>query len=710
MQIKELYVTEKPSVAREFAKVLGCKNKENGYIYSENGKVVTWCVGHLLTMSYPEKYDESLKKWTIEPLPFLPDEYLFEPIEASKKQLEIVSKLLKKADKVMDCGDSAREGCWLQFLVYKYAGVITDTETLKPIKRVWLDTQTNEAILQGIKDAKDEKLYFPIIYAGRERAIEDYAMGINYSRALTIKYRKLMIDEQINDKPVIRVGRVKTCVLGMVVRREREIAYFEEKPFYRTCCLFKGVEAEWRCTEQSKLYGRNDLLVEDYGITKKEVADNMLAWLKKIGKVTVTDVVSKDEEKRPPLLYNLAELQNDCSKRYKITPSHTLEVAQKLYEAKMVTYPRTDARVLSTAVCSEVPKILNGLFSHPILEPIAMDIVEKKRYVGLHKTRYCNDAKISDHYALIPTGQGLSNFDNLTELEQNVYLLICQRFLQIFYDNAIFEKFTITANVSTESFKAASSALKSKGFLYVEEKMNLSDKEKNEDIEDSEEDKANSLETLKQIKKGATYDADFTQKKGKTTPPKRYTSGSIILAMESAGNLIEDERLREQIKGSGIGTSATRAEIIESLVKQGQIKISSKTQIITPTLEGEVIYEIVKLNIPTLLNPEMTASWESGLTLVEKNKITEQTFRKKLEESVSKNTNKVKNNDFSADIITTIPEIKKRYKTSSKPKAKSSKSKDTKSKNGRIKINQNNKKSTLKEDMANNNYINSKYN
>ncbi|WP_294338007.1 DNA topoisomerase [uncultured Clostridium sp.] len=668
---KSLFIAEKPSVAREFANALKVNGRSaDGYIESENA-VVTWCVGHLVTMSYPEVYDMKYKRWSLETLPFLPKEWKYQVIDSVKKQFGIVSGLLNRADvdTIYVCTDSGREGEYIYRLVAQMAGVQG-----KKQKRVWIDSQTEEEILRGIREAKDLSEYDHLADSAYLRAKEDYLMGINFSRALTLKYGPSVSNYmRSSDRTVISVGRVMTCVLGMVVRREREIREFVKTPFYRVIGTFGpagiSIDGEWRAVEGSRYYG-TPCLYKENGFKERKDAEALIAWLweRENGSEnsgTILKVEKKKETKNPPLLYNLAELQNDCSKMFKISPDQTLKVVQELYERKLVTYPRTDARVLSTAVAKEIGKNIGGLTHYEPLAAFASEAMQAGLWKNIAKTRYVNDKQITDHYAIIPTGQGLGALRSLPELNRKIYQVIVRRFLSIFYPAAIYQKYAVEMDVKGEHFFAGFKVLKEAGYLKVAEIP-----KKKKDTAGESADRTNRLEAgidgndaenpareadgtdssqpkvidashpefiqmLEQLKKGMKVSLDDLQiKEGETSPPKRYSSGSMILAMENAGQLIEDEELRAQIKGSGIGTSATRAEILKKLFNIKYMALNEKTQVITPTYLGELIYEVVHTSMKQLLNPELTASWEKGLTYVAEGSITPDEYMQKLERFV----------------------------------------------------------------------------
>lgn len=688
---KSVFIAEKPSVAQEFAKALHAQfSRKDGFLESEQ-YIVTWCYGHLVSMSYPEKYDEKLKRWSLDTLPFLPEKYRYEVIPSAQKQFETVKGLLNRADvsTIYICTDSGREGEYIYRLVDMMAGV-KDKKRL----RVWIDSQTEEEVLKGIKQAKDWSEYDNLSASAFLRAKEDYLMGINFSRALTLKYGRNISGYLRTDRTVVSVGRVMTCVLGMVVRREREIRSFEKTPFYRviadiTCGGQNGEDAaagrsfpaEWRVTEKSRYYNTPDLYKEN-GFKKREKAAELIrnisgkevaegnAGVDNCGIISVIDSVEKKKEtKNPPLLYNLAELQNDCSKLFKISPDQTLQIVQELYEKKLVTYPRTDARVLSTAVCKEIHKNIGGLRNYALARDFASEILEKKMYTGVAKTRYCDDKKITDHYAIIPTGQGFGALGSVSQTASKVYEVIVRKFLSIFYPAAQYQKISIVTTTQNESFFASFKVLVDEGYLkvtpysFIKKKAESGNGASGDDSTENEKCDAAFFEELKKLRKGSQLPINsLTIKEGETTPPKRYTSGSMILAMENAGQLIEDEELRAQIKGSGIGTSATRAEILKKLDKNNYICINNKTQVITPAKLGEIIYEVVNASIPPLLNAELTASWEKGLTYVAEGTITSDEYMAKLEDFVSRRTNRVINLNNQAALVTYFNEVSKNYK------------------------------------------------
>ncbi|MCI8926312.1 MAG: type IA DNA topoisomerase [Lachnospiraceae bacterium] len=644
---KNLYIAEKPSVAREFARALQVgAGSRDGYIESADA-VITWCVGHLITMSYPEVYDEKYKRWTLETIPFIPSEFKYEVIESVKKQFQIVSGLLNREDveTIYVCTDSGREGEYIYRLVEQQAHVEG-----KKRKRVWIDSQTEEEILRGIREAKDLSEYDNLGAAAYLRAKEDYLMGINFSRVLTLKYGNCIKSYLKADRAVISVGRVMTCVLGMVVNREREIREFVKTPFYRVAADLKlnekSLECEWKAVENTKYYG-SPLLYKENGFKEKKDAQSLINFLMEEPPVTavVESLEKKKETKNPPLLYNLAELQNDCARFFKISPDETLRIAQELYEKKLTTYPRTDARVLSTAVAKEIHKNIRGLSGLGIVKELSTGILESGSYQGIAKTRYVNDKQITDHYAIIPTGQGLGALNSLNPVALKVYELIVRRFLSIFCPPAVYRRLSLRVSVKGEQFFASLKVLEQEGYLaalkYSFDRKEEKDPEEGGDKELSE--------ALNHLRKGTKLPvSDMQIKEGETKPPKRYNSGTMILAMENAGQLIEDEELRSQIKGSGIGTSATRAEILKKLINIKYLELNKKTQIVTPTLMGEMIYEVVDQSIRPLLDPALTASWEKGLTMVAQGTITEEEYMRKLDDFVSRRTNIVKglNNQF----------------------------------------------------------------
>ena len=675
---KSVYIAEKPSVAKEFAKALKITGRGNdGFIENENG-IVTWCVGHLVTMSYPEKYDPALKRWSMETLPFLPEKWKYEVIENVKKQFNIVKNILNRedVDTIYICTDSGREGEYIYRLVDMMAKVHD-----KVRKRVWIDSQTEEEILKGINTAKDWKEYDDLSSAAYLRAKEDYLMGINFSRALTLKYGNNVSSYLKRDRTVLSVGRVMTCVLGMVVKREREIREFVVTPFYRVnasakCSESYSFDAEWRVNEKS-LYFNTPYLYKENGFKDEEHAKELIKMINETGnEMTVESAEKKLEKKNPPLLFNLAELQNECSKSFKISPDETLKIVQELYERKCVTYPRTDARVLSTAISKEIIKNINGLKNFKKLEPYCDYIVHKESYKNIVKTRYVDDKQITDHYAIIPTGQGISNLNSLSSLHGAVYEVIARRFLGIFYPQAVYQKLSIRLmmplkkdeKIYEENFFSSFKVMVDKGFLEVlkPEKKDNKENSAEEDNNDNNNDKLldkDSINSLKLIRKNDKLICNgLNIKEGKTSPPKRYNSGSIILAMESAGQLIEDEELRAQIKGSGIGTSATRAEILKKLFNIKYLSLNKKTQIITPTKFGEIVYEVVDVAINHLLNPELTASWEKGLTMVSNGEIKEDEYLDKLEGFIKRRTAYVVNSNKQTELRNRFIEVSKYYK------------------------------------------------
>ena len=677
---KALYIAEKPSVAQEFAKALKINGqRRDGYLESQDS-VVTWCVGHLVTMSYPEKYDIKYKRWSLETLPFLPREFKYEVIPGVQKQFEIVKGLLNRedVDTIYVCTDSGREGEYIYRLVAQMAGVHGKKE-----KRVWIDSQTEEEIMRGIREAKDLSAYDNLSASAYLRAKEDYLMGINFSRVLTLRYGN-SVSNYLNTKyQAISVGRVMTCVLGMVVRREREIRAFVKTPFYRvlSCIALEGenFEGEWRAVEGSR-YFQTPYLYKENGFKEKAYAEKLIQELSVSQPLqcTVEKIERKKENRNPPLLFNLAELQNVCSKLFKISPDETLKIVQELYEKKLVTYPRTDARVLSTAAAKEIYKNISGLRNYEHTAEIAQHIIEQGNYKNLAKTRYVNDKQITDHYAIVPTGQGLNTLRSVSLTAQRVYETIVRRFVCIFYPPAVYQKISLVTKIQNESFFSSFKVLLDEGYLKIAtnsfakrkaadamssvNRAGAADSEGSEEedpdtgknggnkADDSAEDMAcdtRLLAALQNLKKGDILSVDsLSIKEGETSPPKRYNSGSMILAMENAGQLIEDEELRAQIKSCGIGTSATRAEILKKLCNIKYLALNKKTQVITPTLLGEMIFDVVNCSIRQLLNPELTASWEKGLNYVAEGSITEQEYMDKLEHFVRLRTRQVEDSNI----------------------------------------------------------------
>ena len=661
---KALFIAEKPSVAQEFAKALKVSGRKgDGYIESDQA-IVTWCVGHLVTMSYPDAYDPALKRWSMETLPFLPKTFKYQVIDDVKKQFKIVSGLLNRADvdTIYVCTDSGREGEYIYRLVEQMAGVKG-----KDRRRVWIDSQTEEEILRGVREAKDLTEYDNLAASAYLRAKEDYLMGINFSRVLTLKYGPSVASYLREKRAVLSVGRVMTCVLGMVVRREREIREFVKTPFYRVIGSFDVpdhetavIEAEWRAVEGSRYFGTPALYKEN-GFKEKKTAEELIRFLNADPmEGTLLALDKKKETKNPPLLYNLAEIQNDCSKMFKISPDETLKIIQELYEKKLVTYPRTDARVLSTAVAKEIHRNIGGLRNFAPLADFAANALENGNWKQIARTKYVNDKQITDHYAIIPTGQGFGALRSINPLAAKVYELIGRRFLSIFYPPAVYQKFSLKIEKQGEQFFAAYKVLADTGYLEVanvpakkiaesgrssrRENPGTSQDSQTEELDPGHDEKAKSLlAMLSCLKKGQKLKLlKLDIKEGETSPPKRYTSGSMILAMENAGQLIEDEDLRAQIKGSGIGTSATRAEILKKLFNIKYLTLAKKTQVITPTLLGEIVFDVCQASMRQLLNPELTASWEKGLTYVAEGTITPDEYMEKLERFVTLRTNGVK--------------------------------------------------------------------
>lgn len=647
---KKLFIAEKPSVAKEFAKALGVSgNAGAGYLESPE-YVVTWCVGHLVTMSYPDAYDPALKKWSLQTIPFIPETFRYELIKDVEKQFRIVERLLNREDVtcIYVCTDSGREGEYIYRLVDQMAAVPATKEK----RRVWIDSQTEEEIARGIREAKPLSEYDNLSASAYLRAKEDYLMGINFSRVLSLKYGQTVMNYlRTNKWSAISVGRVMTCVLGMVVRREREIRQFVKTPFYRVIGSYswsgQQFEGEWRAVEPSR-YENSPKLYKENGFKQREDAQELIRTLSQNGlpcEGIVQSIEKKKENKNPPLLFNLAELQNVCSKLFKISPDQTLKIVQELYEKKLVTYPRTDARVLSTAVCKEIYRNLNGLRNYPLVQPIATKILQEESYKNIAKTRYCNDKQITDHYAIIPTGQGFGALRSVSPTGQQVYEVIVRRFLCIFYPPAQYQKINLVIAQDNERFFSNFKVMLQAGYLEIATASFARRKDEKPEGQDADQPMTDQsiVEVIRQLKKGTMVSLDKLEiKEGETSPPKRYNSGSMILAMENAGQLIEDEELRSQIKGSGIGTSATRAEILSKLVKIKYLKLNKKTQIITPELLGEMVYDVVDSSIRSLLNPELTASWEKGLTYVAEGTISEAEYMKKLEDFVVRRVDGVK--------------------------------------------------------------------
>lgn len=648
---KSLIITEKPSVAQEFARILGVSGRNDGYIENSD-YVITWCVGHLVEMVYPEVYDEKYKKWKLEDLPFLPKDYKYDVIPAVSRQYDVVHKMLHREDidTVYWAGDAGKEGQTIEENIRMYGGV---REGMKEL-RVWIDSQTEEEIKRGIREAKPMSDYANLGKSGIMRTIEDYAMGINFSRAMSVKYGNLLNDAAgTRSYTAIAVGRVMTCVLGMVVIREREIRNFVETPFYRVVGNFTdaNIEAEWKAVEGSK-YFESPLLYKENGFKKQESAENLIQEL--TGKTAVVESIERGtSRKKAPLLFNLAELQAECSKRFKISPDETLQVAQDLYEKKLTTYPRTDARVLSTAVAKEIGKNVSRLKGYEPVQAYVERIMKEGLHYNIAKTQYTDDSKITDHYAIIPTGQ-LTELRSLNELQRSVYDLIVRRFLSIFYPAAEYQTVKLVAAVGEEKLFAGAKALKTPGFLEIAGRRQEEEKESSKE-EGEESDSPGLLQLAEQLVKGQELSVNgYSLKEGSTKPPKRYTSGSMVLAMENAGQLIEDEELRAQIKGSGIGTSATRAEIIKKLVRIGYLHLNKKSQILSPEVLGEMVYEVVNMTVPALLNPKMTASWEKGLDGITRGTVVMEDYREKLEDFIRKETLNMVERNLTAQLVAQI--------------------------------------------------------
>ena len=660
---KTLIITEKPSVAMEYASVLHVKERKNGYLENEE-YLITWCVGHLIAMSYPEKYDEKYKKWNLEELPFLPETYQYEVIPSVKEQYEIVHKLMnsREISRILYCGDSGREGELIGRLVREYGGVKKGVEE----QRVWIDSFTKEEILRGMEEAKPLSCYDNVAAAGMIRSIEDFAIGINFSRALSCKYGNFFRSQSKSEtKRGIAVGRVMTCVLGMIVEREREIRNFKQTEYYRIFSILdnSGIQAEWKLTDKSALKGNKELYGEK-GILQESLADSFLAGLPE--QVTISKLEKKTEKKYAPFLFNLTELQSECTKRFKVSPAETLATAQSLYEKKLTTYPRTDARVLSSPVAKVIEKTISGLKQYSDVTAYCEEILQARWEEKISETRYTDDSKISDHYAIIPTGQGIEKLGELSELEKKIYELIVRRFLSIFYPPAEYYKIQLEETARQELFIASAKMLKNAGYLSV---AGLTEEDK---------EKAEKVEELSKLAEGNILSVSYKKEKSHTSAPPRYTSGSMVLAMENAGNLIEDEELRAQIKGSGIGTPATRAEIITKLVKIEYICLNTKTQVLTPHPDGEVVYEIVRKTLPELLLPKMTAEWERGLSEIEKGELSKEAYTEQLyqyirrqitamkEKDVEQNYSRTSNENTEEEILGNCPLCGKAVKENSK--------------------------------------------
>ena len=694
----KVFITEKPSVAQAFASALKLNTKKgNGFVIDEaKGVILTWCVGHLVGLCYPHDYDMKLKKWSFETLPFLPDTYKYCVLENTRKQFEIVKSILTRndVDRIYVCTDSGREGEYIYRLVDQEAKV-----TCPDKRRVWIDSQTDDAIVDGIKNAKDISEYDNISDAAYLRAKEDFLMGINFSRALTLKYSRGIASFLGMDYAVISVGRVMTCVLGMVVKREREIREFVKTPFYKVnanLCLFnnqKTVPASFKALEGSK-YFESPLLYSENGFKEKNTAEEMVNSLKGLKAIVVSNT-KKEEKKNPPLLFNLAELQSECSKIFKISPAETLEVIQELYEKKMVTYPRTDARVLSSAVAKEINKNISGLRNYSICSEIAKDILNNDSWKKISKSKYVDDKQITDHYAVIPTGQGLNNLSSLNPLKAKIYEMIVRRFLSIFYPAAIYEKRNLTVRVDTEFFISNFKVLKSEGYLSISKCsfLNKSDEKNNENADDNSSESENSegkkvseedeelnidatfMDTINKFIEGYEIDvADYVINEGETSAPKRYTQGAMIKAMENAGQQIDDnEEFRLQLKGAGIGTSATRAGILEKLLKNKYLKVNKKTQILSPELYGEMIYDVVNNSIKPLLDPKLTASWEKGLSQVAEGTTSADEYMTKLNDYIKRRTESVRTMSNEGQLVYLYRQAAAFYKTDKKTSVKKGK-------------------------------------
>ncbi|MBO5999422.1 MAG: type IA DNA topoisomerase [Lachnospiraceae bacterium] len=658
---KRIFISEKPSVGREFAAALGENfQRRDGYLESDKS-IITWCVGHLVTMSYPEAYDEKYKKWSMSTIPFIPETYRYQVIDSVKKQYQTVKKLLTspETDTIFICTDSGREGEYIYRLIADSCGIGNKKQL-----RVWIDSQTKDEILRGIREARDDSEYDHLASAAYLRAKEDYLMGINFSRAMTLRYGNAMKDFLGRKRCVIAVGRVMTCVLGIVVGREREIRNFVKTPFFRVIASAgnenSGADFEWTCSEDS-IYADSAALYSEKGFKKKEDAERLISLLKENGfahELTAESVVKKKETRRAPLLYNLAELQNDCSRMFKISPDQTLQAAQELYEKKLTTYPRTDARVLSSAVARQIGVNLKGLSRIPAYAPYVNEIAASGSAAKIARSRYTDDKAITDHYAIIPTGDGISALSSLSPVTAKVYEAIVRRFLAVFYPPAVFDRIQVTAagisrkgedgkKAGIERFTAGARQLREEGYLAVMKYSFFRDKEQNGDSEG-----AGNGEYLGSLRKGQKIPVrGYSVREGETTPPKRYNSGSLILTMENAGQFIEEEELREQIKGAGIGTSATRAEILSKLVRNGYLSLNNRTQIVTPTQFGEMIYDAVSACMKPLLDPRLTASWEMWLQRVVEGTVSEEEYMEKLVSFITRRCDYVKQTDFNQALM-----------------------------------------------------------
>lgn len=633
---KKLYITEKPSVAASFAGVLGLEitrtDRGRGFAESKDA-VVSWCFGHLVTMAYPDAYDPAYKEWRVEHLPIIPKEYKYTVIDDKgvSKQFDVICQLMSRddIDVIYACTDSGREGEYIFRLVYQQSG------STKPAKRVWISSQTEEAIKKGIDEAKDIHEYDSLSRAAYSRAKEDWLFGMNFSRIYTCQYgRNLSAVVKENKPSVIAIGRVMTCVLGLVVDRELEIRHFVPKTHYGVVASFISAtsnipyKGKWQPAKKSA--GKSAEEEEDKYISKEE-AQNLIEKLQgQEGIIKKVEIKTKNEQ--PPLLFNLAELQSEANKKFKLPVDRTLAIAQSLYEKKMISYPRTDSRVISTDVLGEVPKVLNGLFKNSSFKDTVQRIKDfGELRVNKSSKRYVDNGKVTDHYAIIPTyvTTELSKLDADT---RNIYNLIVKRFLAIFYPPAEYNTVKVETEVGGEIFVSNAKTLKEAGWKEVYE---VTAPKGEEETTDSP--------IHKLVKKEKSNVESFDLEEKETKPPSRYTDGSLIITMEKAGKFIENEELREQIKTCGIGTSATRAGIIKKLTDIGYMKIHPKTQIVTPTRKGEAIVELVRRTARELLNPSLSASWEKGLVMIENEETTEEIFQEKLHIYITKTIEKVRN-------------------------------------------------------------------
>lgn len=593
---KILVLAEKPSVGRDIAEVLGCRGRGDGFLASEK-YIVSWAVGHLVSLWEPEEYNPSFKKWRFETLPIIPEVMKIKPIAATQKQFGIIKSLMedKNIDFIICATDAGREG----ELIFRYTYEAANCS--KPFKRLWISSMTDEAIKEGFASLKDGSEYDNLYHSAKCRSEADWLVGMNASRAFTLKYNALL-----------SVGRVQTPTLAIIVNRQKEIDNFVPQDYFEVNSLYEGFKGVWfdRETKETKISDRPKA---------EEIAEKI-----KGKEGFVSNIENEKKKQVPPLLYDLTELQRDCNKKFGYSAQKTLDLVQSLYEKrKMVTYPRTDSRYLSSDMVGKIKTTLSKLTIEPYKEYASYVTNLPKLPVS---KRIIDDSKITDHHAIIPTDVS-PNLKSLSREEFNVYDLIAKRFICVFYPNYEYTITRVTTEVENESFLTKGKTILKLGWMELYKSKDKASEDENGDKKEETEAEEQELPKFKKKDKVYVVGSEVVQKK--TKAPSAYNEASLLSAMENAGRFVENEELKEQLKEGGLGTPATRAAIIERLIKVGYIARKGKT--LYPTEKGMKLIEVVPFE---LKSPETTGKWEKGLTSISKGKLDSSRFMQSIQRYV----------------------------------------------------------------------------